>query len=1058
MTSSVSVHDDALMIPEGPEGAAIRDAYLADERTTLVALASQVTQDDAAARAIGAQARAWVESVRDDRPAQGGIESFLQQYDLSTPEGVLLMCIAEALLRIPDTATADALIRDKLARGDWENHLGASDSLLVNASTWGLMLTGRMTRIDRDDARDPRAWYERFVARAGEPVVRLAVRQAMKVMAEQFVLGRTIEEAVAQSRSAAHSAYRHSYDMLGEAAVTGTDATRYFDSYRHAIATIGVSADAGEASVFARPSISVKLSALHPRYEYPQRERVFAELVPIVKSLAKDARAHRIGMTIDAEEAERLELSLELFARVRRDSALADWHGLGLAVQAYQKRARAVVGYIVALARELGTRIPVRLVKGAYWDTEIKRAQVQGLAGYPVFTRKPHTDICYLACARALLEAGRSVYPMFATHNAHTIAWLSARATSLRNDAYEFQRLHGMGEALYRRVLSGSAGPHLACRVYAPVGGHRDLLPYLVRRLLENGANTSFVNRIGDSRIDIDDVVADPLVRARSWDFVPARAIPLPADLFAPERRNSEGVSLADQSAMHAQDDAITRSASTRWAAAPMGGGAPAGSTARDVFEPADRRRSIGTVVDAEWQTVDRALATLVEGQRGWDARPAHERAAILDRAAARLESERAAWIALLAREAGKTRSASIAEVREAADFCRYYAGEARRRFGAPVALPSPTGESNTLALRGRGVFACISPWNFPLAIFTGQVSAALAAGNAVIAKPAEQTPLIAAQAVRTLREAGVPLDALALMPGPGETIGARLVADPRIAGVAFTGSTAVGSQIARSLAARSPIVPLIAETGGQNAMIVDSSALPEQVVGDVVQSAFDSAGQRCSALRLLCLQEDIAPRVLELIAGAMDELAIGDPANLATDVGPVIDEAARDALEAHIARMHAAGLVRHRVLVPGGCAHGTFVAPALIVLDRLDRLTQEIFGPVVHVTTWHAGELDALVDAVNAFGYGLTLGIHSRVDATIERIVSRVRVGNVYVNRNMIGAVVGMQPFGGEGLSGTGPKAGGPNYLPRFAVERTLSVNTAAAGGNAALLAQADD
>jgi len=713
---------------------------------------------------------------------------------------------------------------------------------------------------------------------------------------------------------------------------------------------------------------------------------------------------------------------------------------------------------VVALGRAQRVQIPVRLVKGAYWDTEIKRAQVQGLASYPVFTRKPHTDICYLACARALLEAGRSVYPMFATHNAHTIAWVSARAGSLRNGAYEFQRLHGMGEALYRRVLSGSAGSHLACRVYAPVGGHRDLLPYLVRRLLENGANTSFVNRIGDSRIDIDDVVADPLVRARSWDFVPARAIPLPADLFAPERRNSEGVSLADQPAMQAQDDAITHSASTRWAAAPMGGGAPAGGTPRDVFEPADRRRSIGTVVDAEWRTVDRALETLVEGQRGWDAQPAHERAAILDRAAAGLESERAAWVALLAREAGKTRSASIAEVREAADFCRYYAAEARRRFCVPVALPSPTGEANTLALRGRGVFACISPWNFPLAIFMGQVSAALAAGNAVIAKPAEQTPLIAAQAVRTLHEAGVPLDALALMPGPGETIGARLVADPRIAGVAFTGSTAVGSQIARSLAARSPIVPLIAETGGQNAMIVDSSALPEQVVGDVVQSAFDSAGQRCSALRLLCLQEDIAPRVLELIAGAMDELAIGDPANLATDVGPVIDEAARDALEAHIALMHAAGLVRHRVLLPAGCAHGTFVAPALIVLDRLDRLTQEIFGPVVHVTTGRAGELDALVDAVNAFGYGLTLGIHSRVDATIERIVSRVRVGNVYVNRNMIGAVVGMQPFGGEGLSGTGPKAGGPNYLPRFAVERTLSVNTAAAGGNAALLAQADD
>ncbi|HEY7788625.1 MAG TPA: bifunctional proline dehydrogenase/L-glutamate gamma-semialdehyde dehydrogenase PutA [Casimicrobiaceae bacterium] len=1046
-----------VLIPDTPEGAAIRDAYLADERTTLLALASQVTQDDDATRAIGAQARAWVESVRDE-PSHGGIESFLQQYDLSTPEGVLLMCIAEALLRIPDAATADALIRDKLARGDWERHLGASDSLLVNASTWGLMLTGKLTRIERDDARDPRAWYERFAARAGEPVVRLAVRQAMKVMAEQFVLGRTIDEAVARSRSAGQSAYRHSYDMLGEAAVTATDAARYFDAYRNAIAAIGANGDPEQTSVFARPSISVKLSALHPRFEYPQRERVFRDLVPTVISLARDARAQRIGMTIDAEEAERLELSLELFARVRRHPELADWQGLGLAVQAYQKRARAVIGYIVALARELHARIPVRLVKGAYWDTEIKRAQVQGLAGYPVFTRKPHTDICYLACARALLEAGSAVYPMFATHNAHTIAWVSARAANLRTEEFEFQRLHGMGEALYQRVLSDSGSPHLACRVYAPVGGHRDLLPYLVRRLLENGANTSFVNRIGDPRVEIDDVVADPLVRARSWDFAPASKIPLPADLFAPERRNSAGVSLADQPAMQALDAAVTRGASAPWTAAPIAADTAVTGMAREVFDPADRRIRIGTVVDADWPTVDRALATLVDGQRAWDARPARERAAILERAAARIESEGSTWVAMLSREAGKTRSAAIAEVREAADFCRYYAAQARLRFAAPLSLPSPTGESNTLALHGRGVFACLSPWNFPLAIFTGQVAAALAAGNAVVAKPAEQTPLIAARAVRTLHEAGVPLDALALMPGPGETIGARLVADPRIAGVAFTGSTAVGSLIAQSLAARTPIVPLIAETGGQNAMIVDSSALVEQVVSDVVQSAFDSAGQRCSALRLLCLQEDIAPRVLELLAGAMDELSIGDPGDLATDVGPVIDEAARAALEAHIAQMDAAGLVRHRVPLPDACAQGTFVAPALIVLDRMERLTQEIFGPVVHVITWRASELDALIDAVNGIGYGLTLGIHSRVDATIERIVSRIRVGNIYVNRNMIGAVVGTQPFGGEGLSGTGPKAGGPNYLPRFAVERTLSVNTAAAGGNAALLAQSDD
>ena len=1045
------------LIPDTPEGAAIRDAFIADEHATLVALSAQVSQDEAQVRAVTARARAWVEAVRTERQSGGGIESFLQQYDLSTPEGVLLMCVAEALLRIPDAATADALIRDKLSRGDWDRHLGASESLLVNASTWGLMLTGRLTRIERDDARDPRAWYERFVARAGEPVVRLALRQAMKVMAEQFVLGRTIGEAVARSRSPEHVAYRHSYDMLGEAAVTAADAERYLASYRDAIAVIGNAADPAQASVFARPSISVKLSALHPRYEYAQRRRVQDELVPAVISLARDARAHDIGMTIDAEESERLELSLELFSRVRRDPALAGWEGMGLAVQAYQKRARAVVGYVVALARESRFRIPVRLVKGAYWDTEIKRAQVQGLAGYPVFTRKAHTDISYLACARALLEANDVVYPMFATHNAHTIAWVSARAASLGVQGLEFQRLHGMGDALYRHVLA-DAGGTIACRVYAPVGGHRDLLPYLVRRLLENGANTSFVNRIGDSRIAIDELVADPLARARSWDFAPAPRIPLPADIFAPERRNSEGVSLADQPAMRALDAAIADDAHAQWAAAPAVGDLAATGIARDAFEPADLQRKVGTVVDADWDTVDRALTLLVAGQRAWDARPADERASILDRAADALERERARWGALLAREAGKTRAAAIAEVREAADFCRYYAAQARARFGAPITLPSPTGEANTLALRGRGVFACVSPWNFPLAIFTGQIAAALAAGNAVIAKPAEQTPLIAARAVHTLLAAGVPADALALVPGPGETIGARLVADSRIAGVAFTGSTAVGSAIAQALAARTPIVPLIAETGGQNAMIVDSSALAEQVVADVVQSAFDSAGQRCSALRVLCLQEDIAPRVLELIAGAMDQLVIGAPDDLATDVGPVIDAAARDALEAHVAAMQAAGLVRHRAPLPAACANGTFVAPTLIVLDRLDRLKQEIFGPIVHAITWRADALDELVDAVNAFGYGLTLGIHSRVDATIDRVVARVRVGNMYVNRNMIGAVVGMQPFGGEGLSGTGPKAGGPNYLPRFAVERTLSVNTAAAGGNAALLAEMED
>ncbi|MGE5668886.1 MAG: bifunctional proline dehydrogenase/L-glutamate gamma-semialdehyde dehydrogenase PutA [Betaproteobacteria bacterium] len=1045
------------LIPSGFEGAAVRNAFLADERTTLVALAAQIAQDDGQTRAVSEQARQWVEALRAERQAGAGIESFLKEYDLSTQEGVLLMCVAEALLRIPDAATADALIRDKLGRGDWDRHLGESGSLLVNASTWGLMLTGRLTRLDPHDARDPRSWYARFAARAGEPVVRLALRQAMKVMAEQFVLGRTIGEALANSRPSSGIAWRHSYDMLGEAALTMEDAARYFDAYRDAIDAIGAAADPAQHAVFARPSISIKLSALHPRYEYPQRERVYHELVPALNALASRARTHRIGVTIDAEETERLELSLEVFSRLRQNPALADWEGLGLAIQAYQKRARAVVGWVVALARRTQHRIPVRLVKGAYWDSEVKRAQVQGLSGYPVFTRKAHTDVSYLACARALLEADDAVYPMFATHNAHTIAWVSARSAQLGTQDFEFQRLHGMGESLYRQVLGDEAARNCRCRVYAPVGSHHDLLPYLVRRLLENGANTSFVNRIGDPRVPVDDVVADPLARARSWDYASAERLPAPQDMYAPERRNSQGLSLADQDTMRELDVAVAAIAKADFAVTPESGHSMSSGTAREAYDPADRRRRIGTIVDADWPTADRALAMLVEGQRAWDLRGGGKRAAILDRAAEAIERERGSFVALLAREAGKTRAAALAEVREAVDYCRYYAARARKQFEAPAPLPSPTGEINTLALRGRGVFACISPWNFPLAIFTGQVAAALAAGNSVAAKPAEQTPIIASQAVRCLHQAGVPAEVLALLPGPGEAIGAALVADPRIAGVAFTGSTSVAASIARMLAARVPIAPLIAETGGLNAMIVDSSALAEQVVVDALQSAFDSAGQRCSALRLLCLQQDVAPRVLELLQGATDELVIGDPSDAATDIGPVIDEEARESLEAHVAGMAAAGLLRHRVALPQACAHGTFVAPTLIVLDRIDRLTQEVFGPILHVVTWEAGGLDALVDAVNGLGYGLTLGIHSRVDATVDRIVARARVGNVYVNRNMIGAVVGVQPFGGEGLSGTGPKAGGPNYLPRFAVERTLSVNTAAAGGNATLLAQGE-
>ena len=1045
------------LLPERPDATAIRADFLADEAGVVARLLPLASSDTAASARISARARGWVEAVRARQAGSAGIESFLQQYDLSTQEGVLLMCVAEALLRIPDADTADRLIRDKLSRGDWQRHLGQSPSLLVNASTWGLMLTGRLTQIDAESASDPASWYERVVARAGEPVVRVAIRQAMRLMAEQFVMGRTIAEALSRSRSGGNARFRHSFDMLGESALTAADAARYHASYADAIAAIGLARDR-DATVFAQPSISVKLSALHPRYEYPQYRRVLAELLPSLTALAKIAKGHGIGMTIDAEEAERLELSLEIFARLRRDPALAGWEGLGLAVQAYQKRALAVIDWLIALGTESGMRIPVRLVKGAYWDTEIKRAQVLGLDSYPVFTRKAHTDVSYLACVRRMLGgAGKdgALFPMFATHNAHTAAAIVEGATQggITSDAFEFQRLHGMGEALYDEIVSADK-LDIACRVYAPVGSHQDLLPYLVRRLLENGANTSFVNRIGDTTVSIADIIADPAAKVRAQGGGPNPALPLPGELFAPERRNSRGLSLADQPAMAALDVAFATRSETRWTAAPTLARQPRRAP-RQVVDPSDHRRAIGAVADADLGDVDAALSQAAAAQPAWDAAGGDARADILERAADGIEGARDELIVLLAREAGKNRADAIGEVREAADFCRYYAMLARRHFARPQSLRSPTGESNELALHGRGVFACISPWNFPLAIHVGQIAAALAAGNAVIAKPAEQTPLLAQRAAGILAAAGVPGGVYAMLPGAGETVGAALVDDPRTAGVAFTGSTEVARAIALALARRTTLVPLIAETGGQNALIVDSSALPEQLVVDAVTSAFNSAGQRCSALRVLFLQQEVAPRIVELLIGAMNELAIGDPASLATDVGPVIDEEAKKTLETHVAAMAAEGRVLHRVALPAATADGTFVAPTLVELDGIGRLKREVFGPVLHVIRYPASALDQVIDAINDTGYGLTLGIHSRIDATVRHIASRVRVGNVYVNRNIIGAVVGVQPFGGEGLSGTGPKAGGPNYLFRFAVERTLSINTAAAGGNAALLAQ---
>jgi RHH-type proline utilization regulon transcriptional repressor/proline dehydrogenase/delta 1-pyrroline-5-carboxylate dehydrogenase len=842
--------------------------------------------------------------------------------------------------------------------------------------------------------------------------------------------------------------------MLGEAARTMPDAERYHAAYAHAIAAIGGAA-AG-SSVEAAPGISLKLSALHPRYEIAQRERVMRELLPSLLVLARQARDAGIGFTIDAEEADRLEPMLDIVEALALAPELAGWDGLGLAVQAYQKRALPLIDWLADLARRAKRRLMVRLVKGAYWDTEIKRAQERGLDGYPVFTRKLATDVSYLACAKRLFAAGSALYPQFATHNAHTLAAV-LELSGGRLD-WEFQRLHGMGEALYDEVV-GPDKMNRPCRVYAPVGGHEDLLAYLVRRLLENGANTSFVNRIVDERAPIDDIVADPIALLAALPQKPHPKIPLPRDLFQPERRNSEGLDLADPRALADLRTGLAEALRQPARAAPIVGGTELAGAEVPVFDPSDRRRQIGTVVAASPEAVEQALARAVKAAPSWNNTAAERRAALLEHAADRYEQQRAALMALIVREGGRTIPAALSEVREAVDFLRYYAARARAEFAMPQCLPGPTGEQDEIGLHGRGVFACISPWNFPLSIFTGQIAAALAAGNAVIAKPAEQTPLVAAAAVRQLLAAGIPGDVLHLLPGDGETVGAALVADPRIAGVAFTGSTETGRAINQSLAARpGPIAPLIAETGGQNAMIVDSSALAEQVVADAIVSAFDSAGQRCSALRLLYVQDDIADRLLPMLTGAMAELSIGDPALLATDVGPVIDEPARQALERHAARMAREGRLLYGCPLPAGAEHGAFFAPRAFEIDSAGRLEREVFGPILHIVRWRADRLDAVCDEIAATGYGLTLGIHSRIDETVRHVLSRLPAGNSYVNRTMIGAVVGVQPFGGERLSGTGPKAGGPRYLHRFAVERTVSIDTTAAGGNATLLSLGED
>ncbi|HET9864589.1 MAG TPA: bifunctional proline dehydrogenase/L-glutamate gamma-semialdehyde dehydrogenase PutA, partial [Steroidobacteraceae bacterium] len=1017
---------------ERPEAVAraVNSRYLAEEEGVVRELAERARLDAAATRNVNARALALVQAVRNSRGGGGALDAFLREYSLASREGVILMCLAEALLRIPDGETADRLIADKIPSGAWDEHLGDSESLLVNASTWGLMLTGRVVALDRNEVGEARSWYSRLVGRLGEPVARAALKQAMRILGHQFVMGRDIGAALERAGGKEERAYRYSFDMLGEAALTRADAERYREKYSAAIAMVGKAVDARE-SIHARHGISIKLSALHPRYEFAQVTRVMRELYPTVERLVHEARGAGIGVTLDAEEADRLELSLLLVDKLLGSEVTRGYAGFGLAVQAYQKRAYPTLEWLARRLRAADRRITLRLVKGAYWDSEIKRAQERGLAGYPVFTRKVNTDVSYLACARLLERAGERIYPQFATHNAHTIAQV---AEIFGGDAnrFEFQRLHGMGAELYDSVVRGPWG-RFACRVYAPVGAHEDLLPYLVRRLLENGANTSFVNRIVDASLPAEEVVADPLAEVDALERVAHPRIPSPANLFAPERLNSTGFNFADGQAVDALLRDCERASQQPWSAAPVVSGQTRSGPTQPVFNPANTREQIGTVTNADAASVEAAIDAAVRAQGEWDDAGGEQRAGILERAAQLFEAHTAALVARCVREAGKTLPDAIGEVREAVDFLRYYAVRARRDFTHESALPGPTGERNLLRLRGKGVFACISPWNFPLAIYTGQVAAALAAGNTVVAKPAEQTPLTAAYATGLLLQAGIPPAVLQFVPGDGGEVGAALTRDPRLAGVVFTGGTETARVIERSLAARpGAIGTLIAETGGLNVMLADSSALAEQLVPDVVQSGFNSAGQRCSALRVLLVQEEIAPRVQALLAGAMDELVVGDPANLGTDVGPVIDDDALAMLETHRAKMQKTARWQHRAPAPApeGAGVGRFFAPLAVELDSLAAVQREVFGPVVHIVRYRARDLDALIESINCMGYGLTLGIHTRIDGLAQRVARALRVGNVYINRNMIGAVVGVQPFGGMGLSGTGPKAGGPHYL----------------------------
>ena len=1023
------------------------DHYLADEDVLVNQLLELAQSDSETQAKIQQLAQHLVTEVRSHLEEMDPIDAFMKQYDLSSKEGILLMCLAEALLRIPDKTTADKLIRDKILDADWKSHLGKSDSLFVNASTWGLMLTGKIIDVDPEKKGLSKA-LDKFINKTGEPVIRQGINKAMQMMGKQFVMGRTISEATKRAQKKNYSEYRYSYDMLGEAALTQADADRYLDAYLQAIAHVektNRSLDMDQAA-----SISIKLSALHPRYEIASIDRVMQELAPRVLQIVQTAQAANVAITVDAEEADRLELSLHIFAWVYVQ--LNDYAGFGLVVQGYQKRALPVLKWLLELAQKHGRKIPLRLVKGAYWDTEVKRAQEQGLDNYPVFTRKANTDVSYLACARFLLANRDLFYPQFATHNANTVAAIHTFADG--SDGYEFQRLHGMGQTLHKNTVS-EQGLNTPCRIYAPVGSHEDLLPYLVRRLLENGANTSFVNRLTDTDLPIEEITRDPVLKASKHTTHKHPNLPLPAQIFEPSRRNSQGHNIADIQTLDALQEQIEQFQDQRYMAESL---IPSYETKEwhSVESPARRNLTLGEHGRASQAAVDAAVQNARGAFRSWRDTNIEHRVNCLHTFADLMEAYSAELIYLLRHEAGKTLDDCIAELREAVDFCHYYAMHAQRLMTAEV-MPGPTGESNVLLHQGKGIFACISPWNFPLAIFAGQIVAALVTGNCVIAKPAEQTSLVAWKTTKLMHEAGFPTDVMQLILGEGRTIGNLLCKHNAITGVIFTGSTQTAQIINQNLAQReAAIATFIAETGGQNCMIADSSTLPEQLVKDVIQSAFLSAGQRCSALRVLYIQEDIADKVLTLLKGAMQELSVGHPKHYATDLGPLIDQKALDGLQQHAQAMQQKGSLIMALDKPD--LDGYYFPPHAVEIPSITVLEKEVFGPFLHVIRYSADKLDDVIADINSTGYGLTCGIHSRIGETIEYIATRIDAGNCYINRNMIGAVVGVQPFGGMGLSGTGPKAGGPGYLHSFVTEKTITNNISAVGGNADLLELNED